>query len=235
MLSSIDDNNQKGNVENNVGILKKYFNDSPVSSFASLTEVQEFIDQQMIKSNSQQHHRKNDLVENLFKHEKCCFLPKPDKNFIYYDSKYCKVSSKAIVQFKKHRYLIPEIFRKERVLVKYNTSHVLIFSEDGKQFIAKYVRASNNSRQEHFRIWYILNRLRSKANGILDSLEFRSFTKDQKLIMEKIFKNDGADFIDFMMTIKNRKRNLLKKFVYRFKNQLEQFTPQNIRSYCQIE
>ena len=150
--------NQKGNVENNVGILKKYFNDSPVSSFASLTEVQEFIDQQMIKSNSQQHHRKNDLVENLFKHEKCCFLPKPDKNFIYYDSKYCKVSSKAIVQFKKHRYLIPEIFRKERVLVKYNTSHVLIFSEDGKQFIAKYVRASNNSRQEHFRIWYILNR-----------------------------------------------------------------------------
>jgi len=53
--------------------------------------------------------------------------------------------------------------------------------------------------------------------------------------MEKIFKNDGADFIDFMMTIKNRKRNLLKKFVYRFKNQLEQFTPQNIRSYCQIE
>ena len=69
----------------------------------------------------------------------------------------------------------------------------------------------------------------------LNSLEYRSFTKDQKLIMEKIFKNDGADFIDFMMTIKNRKRNLLKKFVYRFKNQLEQFSPETIRSYFQIE
>ncbi|WP_296560852.1 hypothetical protein [uncultured Acetobacterium sp.] len=119
--------------------------------------------------------------------------------------------------------------------MKYNNQHVLVFSEDGKQFIAKYVRTNNNSSQEHLRIWYILNRLRSKSNGILDSLEYRSFTKDQKLIMEKIFRNDGANFIDFMMTIKNRKRNLLKKFVYRFKNQLEQFTPQNIRSYCQIE
>lgn len=227
--------NQKGNVENNVGILKKHFDDSHVSSFASLAEVQEFIDHQMIKSNSKQHHRKHDRVENLFKHEKCCFLPKPDKDFIYYDTKFCRVSSKAIVQFKKQRYLVPEIFRKERVLVKYNSQHVLIFSEDGKQFIAKYVRTNNNSSQEHLRIWYILNRLRSKSNGILDSLEYRSFTKDQKLIMEKIFKNDGADFIDFIMTIKNRKRNLLKKFVYRFKNHLEQFTPQTIRSYFQIE
>ncbi len=69
----------------------------------------------------------------------------------------------------------------------------------------------------------------------LNSLEYRSFTKDQKLIMEKIFKNDGADFIDFMITIKNRKRNLLRKFVYRFRNQLEQFSPLTIRSYFQIE
>ncbi|MDD3307777.1 MAG: hypothetical protein PHO29_11875 [Acetobacterium sp.] len=53
--------------------------------------------------------------------------------------------------------------------------------------------------------------------------------------MEKIFKNDGADFIDFMITIKNRKRNLLRKFVYRFRNQLEQFSPLTIRSYFQIE
>ena len=151
-----------------MGNLKKCFDDSHVSTFASLTEVQEFIDHQMIKSNSKKHHRKNDRIENLFKHEKCCFLPKPDRDFIYYDTKFCRVSSKAIVLFKKQRYLVPEIFRNERVLVKYNNRHVLIFSKDGKQFIAKYIRSNNNSKQEHFRIWYIFNRLRSKANGILE-------------------------------------------------------------------
>ena len=65
--------NQKRNVENNVGIIKKEFEQSYIHSFDTIGEIEEFLKQVINKLNGRKHPRKNDICENLVNHDKTSF------------------------------------------------------------------------------------------------------------------------------------------------------------------
>lgn len=93
--------NQKGNVENSVGILKKHFEKSYITSFQTIDEVQHYVDQITHQLNARFHPRKRDRCSNLVLHEKNFFRPMPTKDFIYYEQKECRVSNLGMITLKK--------------------------------------------------------------------------------------------------------------------------------------
>lgn len=75
--------NQKGNVENNVGILKNAIKDSCVTSFASMDELSEYVNFLVDDLNKCNHPRKSDTCENLIHHEKFAWAKLPLKEYVY--------------------------------------------------------------------------------------------------------------------------------------------------------
>ena len=111
----------------------------------------------------------------------------------------------------------------KQVLVKYNEKSIYILTKDRRDVIAKYSRVRQKGKRKH-RIWYMIHKLKNKSNGFLDCEEYKSMSKAEKMLLEKIFKYDCNEFLTFIELIKDRPRNLIRKFVYKFKSTLEDFT-----------
>ena len=90
--------NQKGNVENNVGVLKKEFEQSYINSFDTIGEVEEYVNQVISELNARKHPRKNDTCENLLNHEKNRLLSLPKADYIYFHERKGKVSKQGMIQ-----------------------------------------------------------------------------------------------------------------------------------------
>lgn len=219
--------NQKGNVENSVGVLKKHFEKSYITSFHTINEVQQYVDQITHQLNERYHPRKNDRCNNLILHEQNFFRPIPRKDFVYFNQKECRVSNQGMITFRKSQYAVPEMFRGEKVIVRYNAKGIYILEKNSETVIAKYSTATTGGKRK-YRIWYILHKLRKKANGFLDSQEYQSMSKTEKLIFVKVFKNNCMEFFTFCGKIKNRPRDLIKKFVHKNKDSLDNITVEQL-------
>ncbi|GGM31817.1 hypothetical protein GCM10011351_17540 [Paraliobacillus quinghaiensis] len=219
--------NQKGNVENNVGILKKQFEQSYINSFDSMEELQEYVDNITRELNIRKHPRKNDKCENLINHERNRLIALPKHEYIYYHRKVGKVSNNCMLRFKNNQYSIPEMFKGEKVLIKYNDKTIYIITKDGKDVIAKYANNKQKGKRKH-RVWYIINKLKGKSNGLLDSEEYKAMSKPEKLLLTKVFKSNSDDFLAFLEKIKHKPRNLIRKFVYKNKYTLEYFSSEQL-------
>ncbi|MFD2679261.1 hypothetical protein [Bacillus seohaeanensis] len=225
--------NQKGNVENNVGILKKHFEQSYIHSFNTIDEVQEYVDRIIGDLNVKKHPRKNDTCDNLINHERKYLLPLPKKEFIFFHQKECTVSNHGTITFQKNHYTVPEMFKREKVLVKYNDKVIYIFKKGTDTVIAKYSPITNKGKRKH-RIWYMINKLKNKGNGFIDSEEYKSMPKQEKLILEKVFKNNSHEFLAFIKIIKDRPRDIIRKFVYKYKDTLEGWTVNQLMEEIQV-
>jgi hypothetical protein len=155
--------NQKGNVENNVGIIKKQFEQTYINSFETMKEIQEYVDIITNDLNSRKHPRKNDTCENLIKHEKSSLLSLPKKDYVYYHKKFGKVYNSGMLRFDNNYYAVPEMYKGGKVLIKYNEKTIYILTKDGGDVIAKYARSKQKGKRK-YRIWYMINKLKTKSN-----------------------------------------------------------------------
>ena len=215
--------NQKGTVENSVGIIKKAFEQSYIHSFDKINEVEEYLNQMITTLNTRKHPRRNDTCENLIHHEKRYFLSLPKTDYVYCHEKEGKVSKQGMIRFKHNDYAVPEMFKGKVILIKFNDKTIYFMTKDRKDVIAKYSRVQRRGKRKH-RIWYMLHKLKNKPNGLLDCEEYQSMSKAEKLLLEKVFKNDCNEFLSFIELIKDQPRNTIRKFVYTYKNSLEDFT-----------
>lgn len=210
--------NQKGNVENGVRILKKEFENSYINSFDNLEEVQQFMNNTTNELNLKKHPIKNDNCCNLFKHEEPRLMPLPEKEYIYYHEKEAKVTSRGYVKFQNNTYSISEMYKGEKIKVRYNNK-IIYFLSMNNEIISKYTPEEKSNNKRH-RIWYMLYKLNSKSSGFLNSEEYKSMSKYEKLLLNKVFKNNCRDFISFIELIKDKPKNTIKKLIIRNKDNL---------------
>ena len=88
-----------------------------------------------------------------------------------------------------------------------------------EEVLAKYTTSNKKKKRKH-RIWYMINKLRTKSNGFLMSEEYNSMNKLEKILLDKVFKNNPSDFINFIDLVKHKPRNLIKNLVYKYKASL---------------
>ena len=88
-----------------------------------------------------------------------------------------------------------------------------------EEVLAKYTTSNKKKKRKH-RIWYMINKLRTKSNGFLMSEEYNSMNKLEKMLLDKVFKNNSSDFINFIDLVKHKPRNLIKNLVYKYKASL---------------
>ena len=208
--------NQKGNVENAVKAIKSTLERSYINSFNDIEELEEYIDIEVNNLNNREHTTKNDSCYNLMKKEISSFIPLPEKEYLYYHEKTGKVNNRGYLTFKNNKYSVDEKFKGERVKIRYNDKLIYIVSMD-EEVLAKYSVSNKKKKQKH-RIWYMINKLRTKSNGFLMSEEYKSMDKFEKMLLDKVFKNNSSDFINFIDLIKHKPRNLIKKLVYKYKD-----------------
>ena len=208
--------NQKGNVENAVKTIKSTLERSYINSFNNIGELEEYINTEVNNLNNRQHTSKNDSCYNLMKKEVSSFIPLPEKEYIYYHEKIGKVNSRGYLTFKNNKYSVDEKFKGENVKVRYNSKLIYILSMD-EEVLAKYCISTKKKKRKH-RIWYMINKLKAKSNGFLQSEEYKSMSKFEKMLLHKVFKSNTSDFINFIDLIKYKPRNLIKKLVYKYKD-----------------
>lgn len=88
------------------------------------------------------------------------------------------------------------MFRGEKLIVRYNTKVIYIHEKHSETVIAK-LSTTTYFGKRRYRIWYMLNKLKRKTNGFLDSEQYRSMPKTEKIILEKIFSNNFKEFFTF--------------------------------------
>lgn len=211
--------NQKGNVENNVGIIKNAIKDSYVTSFASMDEFTKYVNIHVDNLNKRKHPVKSDTCENLIHHEKFSWSELPTKEYCYYQQDHRKVNKQGMINFKNNAYSVEEVFKGAKVPVHFSNKTLYIFSPDGSEVIAKYALTNVKKRKKH-RVWYMLHKLKDKENGFLDSEEYKSLTKVEKYILHKIFETDVSAFLEFLKLIKGQSKKKLRKFMARQKYDL---------------
>lgn len=209
--------NQKGNVENNVGIIKNAIKDSYVTSFATIDELSEYVNLLVDDLNTRNHPRKSDTCENLIHHEKFSWSELPSKEYVYYHKDQRKVNKQGMISFKNNAYSIPEVFKGTKVPIHFSKKTLFVFSPDGDEVIAKYAITNVKKKRKH-RVWYMLYKLKDKQNGFLNSEEYKSLTKVEKYILHKTLKTDVSAFLEFLTLMKGQSKKKLRKFMARQKH-----------------
>ncbi|MFD2679249.1 hypothetical protein [Bacillus seohaeanensis] len=68
----------------------------------------------------------------------------------------------------------------------------------------------------------------------MNSEEYGAMPKAEKLLLEKVFKNDCHEFLAFIKIIKDRPRDIIRKFVYKYKDTLEGWTVNKLMEEIQV-
>lgn len=217
--------NQKGTVENAVKVVKNNLGLNGYS-FESMDKLKEFIRETCSKLNIEKHHEKNDTCYNLMRHEKPLFNPVPIKEFIYFDEVERKVRNTSLITFKGNSYSVPEEFKGEKVLVRYNDKVLYILSKK-EDILAKY-KLCKNTKKKKYRVWHILYKLKIKSAGFDNSREKRSMPSWLQKLYEKTFNKHADDFISLLEIIKKYPKNIIKKVLRFHDNNYSDLTIQKI-------
>lgn len=201
--------NQKGNVENGVKIIKSLFDNYYISSFDTITELQDFINIRIIDLNNKMHPSKNDTCRNLMHHEKKEFFKIPAKEYIYYHECRRKVSRNNMISFNYNKYEVNECYKGEYVTVRYNENILYILS-DTEVILGKYNLKPSKTKSNKYRVWYILNKLKTKSEGFINSEEYKSLPSWLKKLFNKTFHRQTSDFISFLQLLEGKPKDTVK-------------------------
>jgi transposase len=209
--------NQKGTVENGVGIIKEALEKSYIQCFKDLNAVQSFVDQIFNVSNEKMHPSKNDTCQKLFAHEEALLQRLPQRQYTYYALKKRTVNRDSMVTSKNSKYSLPEGYQGQQITLRYNDYLLYILSDNG-DILAKHP-VSKKKKSRTYRVWHMLNKLKMKPQGFTYSEEYRSMPKWLKTLYIQIFNEDTASFISFLEYAQGKQKDFLKKCLRR--NQIE--------------
>lgn len=200
---------QKGNVENAVRTIKTHLDN--IQTYNSDKQLANQIKQFNNERNAQPHHEKNDLIMNLHQHEKQALLPIPKKPFVYYESKICKVSKNGTIRFQTNTYSVPEQYSGQSVTVSHSKTTIYIKNK-ADDIIAKYYK-DDRKRKRHYRIWHIINKIKAKAPGFMNSHEYKQLPKLLRLLHDKLCNRQTHFFIKILESFEHEPAKKLKHFI----------------------
>lgn len=200
--------NQKGTVENAVKVVKNKLKLTN-STFKSIDDLRKFITKTFDELNIKKHHEKNDTCYNLMLHEKPLFSPLPVKEYTYFNEVERKVRNTCLISFKGNSYSVPEEFKGEKILVRYNDKVIYILSKK-EDILDKYIICKNKKKKK-YRIWNMLHKVKVKSAGFDNSREKRSMPSWLQKLYEKTFNKNTNDFIALLEIIKKYPKDTMKK------------------------
>jgi len=219
--------NQKGNVEIGVKVAKNIVNNDYNSEYESLEEIQDLIDNELKEKNAETHSTKNNTREALFKEEQALMTPLPLNPYVFYHYTERSVGKKDLfVQFNTSKYLVPEGYQGNKVIVRYNDEKIYIISKF-KNIIAKYNNSHKKNKKIH-RIWYIPNRVKTKHKGFDHTKEFRSMPNWLKKIYIHVYDKNPVEFATFIEKAINKPKDFLKKALRRNKTTIYDLTKEQL-------
>lgn len=221
--------NQKGNVENAVRTIKQHF------IFKQTYDTQSHLTVAIMEWNKalniQTHHEKNDTIANLHQHEKTALQPIPKKRFVYYELKPCKVSKNGTIRFQTNTYSIPEQYSKQVVFVHHSKTTIYIKNKTG-DIIAKYFK-DGKKRKRHYRIWHMLQKIKTKAPGFINSHEYMQLPKYLHLLYDKLCNKHTHFFIELLESFEHEPAKKLKHFVFTLLE--ENVTYEQLKRHLKLE
>lgn len=206
--------NQKGSVELGVKAAKNIIIKGKVTEFESLDHIQALIDQGFNKINAKKHPNKNNTRMALFKEEQSLMKSLPTKPFTFFHYETRKIVKKtSLISLHATFYEMPEHYRGEKVIVRYNQQHLYVLNKY-KNIIAKY-NYSNKKKNTRHRIWYVPEKIKTKYRGFEDSLEYYQMPKWLKIIYHYVYQRNPIQFASFIEQARNRPKDFLKKALRR--------------------
>lgn len=202
--------NQKGNVENAVRTIKTYLKHEV--TYQTIKQLAQYINDWNKERNMQPHHEKNDLIMNLHQHEKQALLPIPKKPFVYYESKTCKVSKNGTIRFQTNIYSVPEQYSGQLVEVSHSKTTIYVKNKVG-HIIAKYAKSGSKGKR-YYRIWHMLNKIKAKAPGFINSHEYKQLPKYLLLLHNKLCNKVTPFFVIILESFEHEPIKKLKHFIF---------------------
>lgn len=221
--------NQKGNVENAVRTVKHHLvfmraYDTEKQLAASIKEWNKDL-------NAQPHHEKNDTILNLHQHEKQALLPIPKKRFVYYELKQCKVSKNGTIRFQTNTYSVPEQYSKQIVFVSHSKTTIYVKNKAGN-IITTYNK-NGKKRKRYYRIWHMLNKVKVKAPGFINSHEYKQLPKHLRLLYDKLCNKHTHFFIAILESFEHESAKKLKRFIFTLLE--ENVTYEQLKMHLKLE
>lgn len=220
---------QKGNVENAVRTIKKHLD--IIQTYNSDKHLANHIKHFNKERNALPHHEKNDLITNLHQQEKQALLPIPKKPFVYYESKTCKVSKNGTIRFQTNTYSVPEQYSGQSVFVYHSKTTVYVKNKAG-DIIAKYCK-DGKKRKRHYRIWHMLNKIKAKASGFINSHEYKQLPKHLRLLHAKLCNKHTHFFIKILESFEHEPAKKLKHFIFTLLE--ENITHEQLKQHLKLE
>lgn len=221
--------NQKGNVENAVRTVKHHL------VFKRTYDTQRHLAKSIMEwneaLNTQPHHEKNDTILNLHQHEKQALLPISKKPFVYYESKTCKVSKNGTIRFQTNTYSVPEQYSGQHVIVSHSKTTIYVKNK-ADDIIAKYYK-DGRKRKRHYRIWHMLNKIKAKAPGFINSHEYKQLPKYLRLLHDKLCNKQTHYFIQVLESFEHEPAKRLKRFIYTLFE--EKVTYEQLKQHLKLE
>lgn len=201
---------QKGNVENAVRTIKHQL--TLQNSYTNRQELIQSLRQWNTALNEQLHHEKNDTIYNLHQHEKSILYAIPKKPFIYYDIKPCKVSKNGNIRFQTNTYSVPEQYSKQTIFVHHSKTTIYIKNNKGT-IIAKYTKDGKKYKRR-YRIWHMIQKIRTKAPGFINSYEYKQLPKHLRLLHDKLCNKQTHFFLNILESFEHEPMKKLKYFIF---------------------
>jgi hypothetical protein len=172
--------NEKGNVENKVGYLRRNLL-VPVPTIADFDEYNQELLQRCEKLGDGLHYRHNTKINELFARDKAELLSLPEHEYDVFRYDVCRVDKYGFVTVDTNRYGISPDYAGDKANVKVYADKIEIFAHGKKA--AEYTRSYENN-QEISEFQHYLNTLSKKPGGIGNIRFWSSFPPMWKRYLE---------------------------------------------------
>lgn len=98
--------------------------------------------------------------------------------------------------------------------------------------IAKYYK-NGRKRKRHYRIWHMLQKIKTKAPGFTNSHEYLQMPKHLRLLHDKLCNHHTHFFINTLESFEHEPVKALKRFVYTLLQ--EQVTYEQLKQHLKLE
>ena len=226
--------NQKSQVETGVKVVQNIIKRCYEETFDSLETIESIINEKLQTINQKIHPSKANTRNQLFIEEQALLQPLPNKSFTFFHHVERVVHKKTgVVTFKKSKFSVPKSEQSKRVTIRYNQKHLYIIS-DLDEIIAKYHYPQydvKTKKQLKLRIWYCIDRIKSKHRGFEYSEEYYSMPKWLKQVYHYTYQCDPISFADFLELATHTPRDVVKKALNYHKTDIQNITPAQLETF----
>ena len=129
-----------------------------------------------------------------------------------------------MITFNHNKYEVNECYKGEYVTVRYNENIIYILS-DTEVILGKYNFKTSKIKSNRHRVWCILNKLKTKSEGFINSEEYESLPSWLKKLFNRTFERQTSHFISFLQLLEAKPKNTVKKRLRRNKITYNELKP----------